>query len=153
MSTGAGPSSERGAADTSLKPALAEVWRRNVVDPLAAFERIRGALRRDGDFVVPVYDGARRFDVVGHLLSRRDGVLRVALTLRPVAGFKGETSDDGDPDTAPRTVDLLVSDDARLMPLAMTVPVWHLPLNVRLDYACAPVTTSGAMRDRRDCRR
>jgi hypothetical protein len=143
---------ERGPTDTSRKPALAEIWRRNVVDPLAAFERIRSALNRADDFVVPVYDGARRFDVVGRVLSRRNGVLHASLTLRPLAGFKGETSDDGDPDAAPRTVDLMVSDDGRLMPLAMTVPVWHLPLSVRLDYACAALTTSDARRDRRDCR-
>jgi hypothetical protein len=141
---------ERGPGDTSRKPLLAEIFRRNVVDPLAAFERIRAALRRGGRFTVPVYDGARRFDVVGRVLPRRDGALHVRLTLRPIAGFKGETSEDGDPDDAPRPVDLLVSDDHRLMPLAMTVPVWFLPLSVRLDHVCAgppaPIATGQACR-------
>ena len=148
---------ERGPGDTSAKPPLAEAFRRNVVDPLAAFERIRAALRQGGAFAVPVYDGARRFDVVGRVLPRRQGALHVALTLHPIAGFRGETSQDGDPDDAPRPVDLVVSDDDRLMPLSMTVPVWFLPLKVRLDQVCAgagaPVTTNGGGNARQSCRR
>jgi hypothetical protein len=35
-----------------------------------------------------------------------DHVLHLRLTLSPIAGFKGETSEDGDPDNAPRLVDL-----------------------------------------------
>ena len=38
-----------------------------------------------------VYDGARRFDILGHILPKKDaseGALRVELTLRPIAGFK-----------------------------------------------------------------
>jgi hypothetical protein len=133
---------ERGPGDTSKKPLLAAIWRRNVVDPLAALERIRGAMRRGGGFVVPVYDGARRFDVLGRVEAHGDGAIRVALTLRPIAGFKGETSEDGDPDTAPRPVDLRLSDDDRLMPLSLTVPIWHLPLTVRLAYACPGAATT-----------
>ena len=145
---------ERGPGDTSRRPLLAEALRRDVVDPLAAFERIRGALRQGGPFTVPVYDGARRFDVVGRVLSRRDGALHVSMTLRPIAGFKGQTSEDGDPDDAPRPVDLVVTDDARLMPLTMTVPVWFLPLSVRLDHACDAATgTTAAGSAGQNCRR
>jgi uncharacterized protein DUF3108 len=132
---------ERGPGDTSRKPPLAEIFRRNIVDPVAALERIRAALRenRRGEFVVPVYDGARRFDVVGRILAARgkeDGVRNVALTLRPIAGFKGESSDDGDPDDAPRPVALSLSNDKRLVPLSITVPVWYLPLVIRLERLC-----------------
>ena len=140
---------ERGPDDTSRKPPLAETFRSNTVDPVTAFERIRGVLRglqrtSDSRFVIPVYDGARRFDIVGHILPKveaREGALRVELTLRPIAGFKGETSEDGDPDSAPRKVDLLVTDDARVMPLSITVPVFFMPLVVLFEHLCPTAET------------
>ena len=135
---------ERGPDDTSHKPPLAETFRSNTVDPVTAFERIRGVLRvaqrvPESRFVIPVYDGARRFDIVGRILPKaeaREGALRVELTLRPIAGFKGETSEDGAPDSAPRKVDLLVTDDARVMPLSITVPIFFMPLVVLFERLC-----------------
>lgn len=138
-----GTVAERGSDDTSRKPPLAESFRNNAVDPLSALERIREALRATrpgGSFTVPVYDGARRFDVVGRTLPRNnasDGILRAELTLRPIAGFKGETSEDGDPDDAPRKVELTVTDDARMVPLSITVPVFFMPLVVQFQRLCA----------------
>ena len=143
---------ERGPDDTSRKPPLAEKFRSNAVDPMTAFERVRGALRAQrnaggGPFAISVYDGARRFDIVGRMLPKKDareGTLRVELTLRPIAGFKGETSEDGDPDDAPRKVDLLVTDDARLVPLSITVPVFFMPLVVQFARLCtSPEPCSG----------
>ena len=135
---------ERGPQDTSHKPPLAEGFRQNAVDPVTAIERIREALRtqrhqRAASFTIPVYDGARRFDILGRILPKQeagDGTLRVELTLRAIAGFKGETSEDGDPDSAPRKVELTVTDDARLIPLSIKVPVFFLPLVVRFDHLC-----------------
>ena len=88
---------------------------------------------------VPVYDGARRFDTLVRVLPRdpKQPGIRLALTLKAVAGFKGETSDDGDPDDAPRPVSLVLSDDTRLMPLSLSVPIWFLPLGVSLVRVCA----------------
>jgi hypothetical protein len=145
VTRGGGTVAERGPDDTSRKPPLAEKFRSNAVDPVTAFERVRAALRAlrrtaDGSFAVPVYDGARRFDILGHILPKKDaseGTLRVELTLRAIAGFKGESSEDGDPDDAPRKVDLLVTDDAQLMPLSMTVPVFYMPLVVQFVQFCA----------------
>jgi Protein of unknown function (DUF3108) len=139
-----GTIAERTADDTSRKPALAERFRRDIVDPLTAFERIRAAIIARGaeastTFTVPVYDGARRFDVLGRILPRDQqspGVLKVTLSLRPIAGFKGESSDDSDPDDAPRPVALSLTDDSRLLPVSMTVRVFYLPLVVRLDQVC-----------------
>jgi Protein of unknown function (DUF3108) len=134
---------ERGPDDTSHKPPLAERFRSGAVDPLSALERIREALRAaqpSGSFTIPVYDGARRFDVVGQMLPKQDapdGTLRAELTLRPIAGFKGETSEDGDPDDAPRKVELTVTDDARMVPLSITVPVFFMPLVVQFQRLCA----------------
>ena len=67
---------------------------------------MRCALRRsaDGSFAVPLYDGARRFDILGHILPKKDaseGTLRVELTLRAIAGFKGESTKTAIP-TTPR---------------------------------------------------
>lgn len=133
---------ERGAADTSRKPPLPERFRSNVLDPLSALTAIRDALRRGnrGSFAIPVYDGSRRFDANVRVLPQRkgDAAIRLELMLLPIAGFKGESSDDGDPDTAPRPVTVTLSDDARLMPLSMSVPIYYLPLVVRLSRWCGP---------------
>jgi hypothetical protein len=138
--SGAAVIADRGAADTSRKPPLAERFRTNVLDPLSALTAIRQELRRGnrGLFPIPVYDGARRFDVIVRVLSKRDGdtALHLELTLAPIAGFKGETSEDGDPDTAPRPVALTLSDDRRLMPLSMSVSLGYLPLVVQLSRVC-----------------
>jgi hypothetical protein len=131
---------ERGAADTSKKPPLAEPFRTNVLDPLSALAAIRLELRRGNraPFTIPVYDGTRRFDASVRILPKRagDAALHLALTLAPIAGFKGETSEDGDPDTAPRPVALTISDDERLMPLSMSVSLGYLPLVVELRRWC-----------------
>jgi hypothetical protein len=135
---------ERGSDDSSRKPPLAEVFRRDAVDPISAVERLRQVIAAGGSaanhsFSIAVYDGTRRFDVLGRILSKkdqRDGPVRVALSLRPIAGFKGESSDDGDPDDAPRPVALTLTNDSRLLPLSITVRVFFLPLVVRLDHVC-----------------
>jgi hypothetical protein len=138
---------ERGPEDTSKKPPLAESFRQNVLDPLSTLTAIRDALRRGnrGDFSVPVYDGARRFDVKVRVLPKKgaDPALHLELTLAPIAGFKGETSEDGDPDDAPRPVDLTLSDDARLMPLSMSVSLYYLPLAVQLTKWCVATQPCG----------
>ena len=132
---------DRGPDDTSQRPQLAEEFRKNVVDPLSALTAIRHELRRGnrGSFTVPVYDGARRFDVIARVLpskSNNERVLHLRLTLSPIAGFKGETSEDGDPDDPPRKVEFSV-DEARMVPLSITVPVFALPLVVQFQRLCA----------------
>jgi len=130
---------ERSAGDTSRKPELKEQFRRNVIDPLSVVTLLRAALRRgESQFTIPVYDGARRFDAEVRVLPRdpRDPGIHLALMLRAIAGFKGETSDDGDPDDAPRRVALTLSDDGKLIPLSMTVNIWFLPLTATLERVC-----------------
>lgn len=130
---------ERGAGDTSRKPELKEPFRRNVIDPLSVVTLIRAAVRRgETQFTIPVYDGARRFNAEIRVLPRdpHDPGVHLALMLRAIAGFKGESSDDGDPDDAPRPVALTLSDDGRLVPLSMTVKIWFLPLTATLQRIC-----------------
>jgi len=138
---------ERDAADTSRRPALPDRYRRDVVDPIAALAAIRHALlsHPSRDFTVPVYDGARRFDVLVHVVSAggKEPTIRLLLTLRPIAGFKGESSDEGDPDDAPRPVEAVFTDDTNLLPVSMRVTVWYLPLVVRFDYFCKSFDSCG----------
>lgn len=135
---------ERGPADTSDKPPLAARFRENVVDPMTVVTIVRSRLRRgtEASFTIPVYDGARRFDAVGRVLPKKagDDRLRVDLVLRPIAGFKGESSSDGNPGTSPRRVELSFTDDRRLLPLSMSVPVYYLPLDVRFERLCTAAT-------------
>jgi Protein of unknown function (DUF3108) len=131
---------ERGAGDTSRKPELKEQFRRNVIDPLSVITVIRAAIRRgETAFTIPVYDGARRFNAEIRVLPRdpHDPGIHLALMLRAIAGFKGESSDDGDPDDAPRPASLTLSDDGKLTPLSMTVKIWFLPLTATLERLCA----------------
>src|SRR5204863_894036 len=118
---------------------------RNVLDPLSALTAIRRELRRGnrGAFAIPVYDGARRFDVIGRVLPKRAGqpALDLELILKPIAGFKGEAGDDGDPDSAPRPVALTISDDQWLMPLSMEVSLYYLPLVVQFSRWCDPAAS------------
>jgi hypothetical protein len=137
---------ERGAEDTSKKALLDEKYRRDTVDPLSAFETVRATIAAceaaapDTAFRVPVYDGTRRFDVIGRILPKAEqapGVLRVVLNLRPIAGFKGQSKIDGDPDDAPRPVAVTLTDDKRLLPISMTLRVFYLPLVIQLDRVCS----------------
>ncbi len=139
----------RAPEDTSTKPILDEKYRRDVLDPISALEAIRHHLETHphtigGEFTIPVFDGARRFDVIGRIVPSEadpaDGpVVQMVLSLHPIAGFRGETSEDGDPDSAPRDVDLRVTDDARLLPLYMRVHIAFLPLVVRYERSCAKI--------------
>lgn len=137
---------ERGPGDTSRKPELEEQFRRNVIDPLSVVTLIRAAVRRgETAFTIPVYDGARRFNAEVRVRPRdpHDPGIHLALMLRAIAGFKGESSDDPkeDPDDAPRPVSLTLSDDGKLMPLSMTVKIWFLPLTATLERLCTPGDT------------
>ncbi len=134
---------ERGPGDTSRKPELKEQFRRNVIDPLSVVTLIRAAVRRgETQFIIPVYDGARRFNAEVRVLPRdpSDPGIHLALVLRAIAGFKGESGDDPaeDPDDAPRPVSLTLSNDGKLTPLSMTVKIWFLPLTATLERLCAP---------------
>ena len=138
---------DRGPGDTSDKPPLAERFRTGVVDPLSALTAIRDELRHGnrGPFAVPVYDGARRFDLTVRVLPKAAGDkrLHLALLLSPIAGFKGESSDDGNPDAAPRPARLAMSEEPRLMPLSFSVSLDYLPLVITLRRWCTSAAECG----------
>jgi hypothetical protein len=138
---------ERGAEDSTEKPQIAVADRTGVVDPLTALNRMReaiwtGAAQR-GHVTIPVYDGKRRFDVEQRGLTsetvRLGGVeqrvLHLRLVLLPVAGFK-EHDPEGNPDSGPRAMDVLFSDDGNLVPLRMEVQVGWFTMAVNLAERC-----------------
>jgi hypothetical protein len=134
---------ERTPADTSHKPPIDEAYRRNVTDPLSALASIRHVLKikplkPGSQFKIPVYDGSRRFDIAASVVSvgGNDNLVQLKLTLVPIAGFKGGSSDDGDPDDAPRPVDVTFTNDVALMPVSIRVSVAYLPLVVRFQHRC-----------------
>lgn len=134
---------ERTPADTSRKPPIDETFRRDVTDPLSALASIRHVLKvrplkPGGQFKIPVYDGARRFDIAVRVVAvgGEDNLVQLKLSLVPIAGFKGGSSDDGDPDDAPRPVDASFTNDAALMPVSMRVSVAYLPLVIRFQHRC-----------------
>lgn len=141
-----GTVADRGPTDTSRKGPLAETYRRDVVDPIAALASIRHRLLveapRTGDkFIVPVYDGARRFDVgVEVAAAGSESVIRLHVTLKPIAGFKDE-GDEENPGTADRPVEATFSNDGRLMPLSLRTPIFYLPLIVEFRHACKSLDT------------
>jgi hypothetical protein len=155
---GSGVTAERGPADTSTKPPLALPFRQNVVDPLAALVALRDRLRRhalpvDGSFKIPVYDDKRRFDIDGKFLGREtlslngtaNPALHFHLLLTPIAGFRTAAEEGEDIENKPREVELYISDDARLVPLQLTVSIFYLPAVTLLVGPCttaAPCTVA-----------
>jgi hypothetical protein len=147
---------ERGAEDPTEKPQLPVADRTGVVDPLTALNRMREAIRtglaQRGGFTIPVYDGKRRFDVEQRSLTRETAeiggvaqrVFHLGLVLLPVAGFK-DNDPEGTPDSGPRVMDVLFSDDAHVVPLRMAVQVGWFTMAVSFAQRCeaaAPCTVA-----------
>jgi hypothetical protein len=138
---------ERGAEDSTEKPQIAIADRTGVVDPLTALDRMREAIRtgvaQRGKLTIPVYDGKRRFDVeerdlvaetreIGGIPQR---ILHLHLVLVPVAGFKDDDPE-GSPDSGPRAMDVLFSDDGNIVPLRMEVQVGWFTMAVSFAQRC-----------------
>jgi hypothetical protein len=138
---------ERGAEDSTEKPQIAIVNRTGVVDPLTALNRMREAIRtgaaQRGNVVIPVYDGKRRFDVAERGLTHEtvtvagvaQRVFHLRLVLLAVAGFK-DNDPEGTPDSGPRAMDVLFSDDGNIVPLRMEVQVGWFTMAVNLAQHC-----------------
>jgi hypothetical protein len=62
-------------------------------------------------------------------------VLHLRLVLLPVAGFK-DKDPEGQPDSGPRAMDVLFSDDGEVMPLRMEVQVGWFTMAVSLAQRC-----------------
>jgi hypothetical protein len=62
--------------------------------------------------------------------------------LRPIAGFRNPKDDEDDPEDSPRLAELVLSDDARLLPLRASVPIVYLPLTLTLAVDCSQAPCS-----------
>ena len=146
MASGDGSLAEEGPENTSADPLLPEQFRRDVIDPLSCITVIRRLVRersidRARGFAIAVYDGKRRFDVDGSVAAvetlrwgrSKVEAITLRLMLRPVAGFDGEGDDGYKPDANTREVLVTVTNDARAIPLRMSVPIAYVPAVISLD--------------------
>jgi hypothetical protein len=136
---------KRGKPDSSKVP---EELRKNVVDPLTAFLRIREHVATAdpaAPFVARVFDGRRRYELTARVTGRdratvagRDqAVLRLALTLAFVAGANPDALEDVATDDDRVELELLLSDDERLLPLAMKMLNGVFSASVELLQDCS----------------
>ncbi len=133
---------KRGKPDTSKVP---EALRKNVIDPLTAFFELRDYVATadaTAPFSAAIFDGRRRYDleaaVTGHerswVAGRERPVVRVGLTLTLLAG---SDLDDVELDDNRIGVELLLSDDQRLLPLKMRLLDATLGASIELLQDCS----------------
>ena len=117
-----------------------------VVDPLTALLRGRQQLadhqpRVGEEFVLPVFDGRRRYDMVLEVKARREltvagrkqPVVELEIEIRALAGF------DADDDKRNLRVDVLVSDDDRMVPLRIQSLDTPITVTLSLTEDCSAV--------------
>lgn len=131
--------------------------RTNVLDPMAAFVAARGQIMAQGfakgprTFRVPIYDGRRRYDIVGKAEPPRAVTLNgeehlmipIVAKLEPIFGFGKKTTE--------RMKDsegkFLFTNDARFIPMQLVVSNEYLSgvMNLTADCAenAAPCETFG----------
>lgn len=120
---------KRGKPDDSKVP---EALRKNVIDPLTAFLRIRDhvATAVKGElFTAQIFDGRRRYDLAAEVVGRdrawiagRDQrAVRLALTLKFLAGSNVDDLEEVAADDDRIEAELMLSDDERLLPLRLSI--------------------------------
>jgi hypothetical protein len=120
---------KRGKPDDSKVP---EALRKNVIDPLTAFLRIRDhvATAVKGEvFTAQIFDGRRRYDLAAEVVERdrawiagRDQrAVRLALTLEFLAGSNVDDLEEVAADDHRVEAELMLSDDQRLLPLRLSI--------------------------------
>lgn len=116
---------KRGKPDGSRVP---ETLQTDVVDPLTAFFQLRDYVATPGavgPFAAAVFDGRRRIDLKAKVIDRdrtriagrERPVIRVGLTLTLVAGSDLDDARAAAADDGRFELELLLSDDDRLLPL------------------------------------
>ncbi|MGH7075483.1 MAG: DUF3108 domain-containing protein [Stellaceae bacterium] len=130
---------------------LAEIYRRNVLDPLSALSRVReilwrGPIRAGEHFTLPVFDDTRRTAARFTVESAGGGgrPVRLHLELRTIASYKLLHRHRGrDDDDTTREIELRLSGDGRLLPLSISADVAVLPLTARFDHLCVDFAHCG----------
>lgn len=143
--------------DREQPPPVPDEMRTGVFDPIAAFVAARGQIHhnRQRDFRVPIYDGRRRYDLVGEVEAMRTFWIRgedvdlvpVIARVEPVFGFDRERTDTMQ-DSAGK---LLFSSDGRFIPVQVILEgstftsVMNLTADCREDSApCQQIAESVA---------
>jgi hypothetical protein len=118
--------------DERERPEAPEDLRTNAFDPMAAFIAARGQMMAQGvgggkphTFRLPVYDGRRRYDIVGRseaprtvtINGQEHSVIPVVAKLEPLFGF-GRRSQARMKDSEGK---LLFTNDARFIPVQVTI--------------------------------
>jgi hypothetical protein len=133
---------KRGEPDRSKVP---EALRKNVTDPLTAFFQLRDYVATadtHDPFTAAVFDGRRRYDVKAAVTDhdrvwvagRERRVVRVDIALTLLAGAD---LDEVDLDDNQVTVELLLSDDQRLLPLRMELLGTTPGASIELSQDCS----------------
>ena len=111
---------------------MPEGLRKNVIDPLTAFLRLRDHVATAGEgeaFTAQIFDGRRRYDLAAEVVGRdrasvagrQQRVVRVALTLELLAGSNSNDLETVATDDDRVEAELLLSDDQRLLPLRLSI--------------------------------
>jgi hypothetical protein len=133
---------KRGKPDRSKVP---EALRKNVIDPLTAFFQLRDYVAAPGagaPFTAAIFDGRRRYDleavVTGHdrvwVAGRKRRAVRVGVTLTLLAGSDLDDVELHDDQLA---LELVLSDDERLLPLQMRLLDSSLGARIELLQDCS----------------
>jgi len=149
----------KGSNDRKPLPAGMSV---GVLDPVGAFIAARGQMMAQGvdgtrakSFRIPIYDGKRRYDIIGRVETARDvaigdaqrSVVPVIAKLEPVYGF-GRRSQERMKESEGK---FLFSNDARFIPLQLVVSNEMLSGVMNLTADCsrdaAPCDTFGQEKD------
>lgn len=136
---------KRGKPDDSKVPAR---LRKNVIDPLTAFLRVRDHVATAGmgeAFRAQIFDGRRRYDlaakVVGRdrawVAGRQQRLVRVALTLDFLAGSNANDLEKVSADDNRIEAELLLSDDQRLLPLRLSILNTTIAGSIELMQDCS----------------
>lgn len=139
---------KRGEPDRSKVP---ESLQKGVVDPLTAFFELRqqaaAAMAGGGalGFAAAVFDGRRRYDLDARLIGREQAtvagrewsVIKLELTLVWIAGSNQDDTDGAEAEADTFRLELLLSDDERLIPLQLQTLGSMFTAKVELLPECA----------------
>ena len=136
---------KRGKPDDSEVPAR---LRKNVIDPLTAFLRIRDHVATAGmgeAFRAQIFDGRRRYDLAAEVVGRdrawvagrQQRVVRLAITLDFLAGSNANDLEKVAADDDRIEAELLLSDDQRLLPLRLSVLNTTIAGSIELMQDCS----------------
>ena len=131
-----------------VKSKVPEALRKNVVDPLTAFLRLRDHVAAAGEgeaFAAQIFDGRRRYDLAAEVVGRDHAwvagrerrVVRLALRLEFLAGSNVDDLEEVAAGDRRLEAELLLSDDQRLLPLRLSLLNTMIANSIELLEDCS----------------